>query len=60
MTVEQGTEEQTDEAVAEALAVLAPGSGFILSPVDNVRDDTDQAWANTHRFIDAWKRCRGG
>lgn len=58
LTVEQGTGEETEAAVREALEVLAPGGGFILSPVDNVREDTERAWANTHRFIEAWKRYR--
>ena len=58
MTVERGTAEETEEAVAEAIDVLAPGGGFILSPVDNVRDDTELAWTNTERFIEAWRRLR--
>lgn len=58
VTVEQGTEADTEGAVKRALQVLGPG-GFILSPVDNVRDDTPNAWRNTQRFIDAWQRLRG-
>jgi hypothetical protein len=58
LTVEQGTPEETEQAVIEALRVLAPGGGFILSPVDNVREDTEKAWQNTKVFIDTWKRCR--
>jgi hypothetical protein len=38
---------------------LGPGGGFILSPVDNVREDTERAWANTRTFIDTWKEYRG-
>jgi hypothetical protein len=34
------------------------GGGFILSPVDNVRDDTPNAWKNTHKFIETWKKYR--
>jgi hypothetical protein len=58
ITVEMGTGEETDEAVRTALETLGPGGGFILSPVDNVREDTDAARANSRRFIDAWKRWR--
>ena len=29
-----------------------------LSPVDNVREDTEKAWKNTHVFIDTWKKHR--
>jgi hypothetical protein len=58
LTVEQGSEDETEAAVIEALRVLGAGSGFILSPVDNVREDTPNAWKNTHKFIDTWKKHR--
>ena len=58
VTVETGTEQETEEAVIQALQVLGQGGGFILSPVDNVREDTPQAWKNTHQFIDTWKKHR--
>ena len=55
MTVELGTEEETAAAVRRALEVLGADGGFILSPVDNVREDTENAWRNTHRLIETWK-----
>lgn len=58
LTVEQGTEEATEAAVIRALTILGDGGGFILSPVDNVRDDTPNAWRNTEKFIEVWKRER--
>lgn len=58
ITVELGSEEQTRAAVREAAATLGRDGGFILSPVDNVREDTENAWKNTHAFIDEWKRVR--
>jgi len=58
ITVEQGTEEETEQAVVKALWELGRGGGFILSPVDNVRENTPNAWRNTHAFIDAWKKFR--
>ena len=58
LTVEQGSEAETEQAVTDALRVLGAGSGFILSPVDNVREDTPNAWKNTHKFIDTWKKHR--
>jgi len=58
VTVEQGTEKETEQAVIEALDLLAPGSGFILSPVDNVREDTEHAWRNTRVLIETWKKHR--
>ena len=47
VTVETGTEEETAAAVRRALEVLGSGGGYILSPVDNVREDTENAWRNT-------------
>jgi hypothetical protein len=58
ISVEMGTEEQTEEAVRTALQTLGTGGGFILSPVDNVREDTERTRRNTRRFIEAWKRYR--
>ena len=58
VTVELGTEAETEKAVAEALDVLSNGGGFILSPVDNVREDSENARRNTKVFIDAWKKWR--
>ena len=53
LTVEVGTAEETVRAVREAIDALAPGGGFVLSPVDNVRDETPQSWPNVRAFIDA-------
>jgi hypothetical protein len=58
LTVEQGTEQETEEAVIRALQILGKGGGFILSPVDNVRDNTPNTWKNTYKFIQAWKDHR--
>jgi len=52
VTVEMGTEEEVRNAVRDAMRVLAPGGGFILSPIDNVRVDTDRARANVRALID--------
>jgi uroporphyrinogen-III decarboxylase len=58
VTVEQGSEQETEEAVMQALQTLGKGGGFILSPVDNVREDTPNAWKNTNKFIETWKKHR--
>ena len=58
-TVELGTGAETEEAVTDALRILGEKGGFILSPVDNVREDTDRTWRNTEILIDTWKKCRG-
>ncbi len=58
VTVELGTEEQTAAAVRRALEVLGADGGFVLSPVDNVREDTEGSRRNTRAFIEAWKKYR--
>ena len=58
ITVEQGTEGQITEAVARAVRLLGPGGGFILSPVDNIRDNSPRAQAGVQAMIDAWRSVR--
>lgn len=55
LTVELGSETEVREAVYNAIRTLAPGGGFILSPVDNVRDPSEHAWRNVRTMIEAWK-----
>jgi uroporphyrinogen-III decarboxylase len=57
LTVEQGTAAQVEVEVAEALHLLGPGGGFILSPVDNVRDDSPTARANLAALVAAWRKA---
>ena len=59
ITVERGTANEVKKAVENALSLLAENSGFILSPVDNVREDTELTWKNVKIFIDTWKELRG-
>jgi hypothetical protein len=58
VTVERGTPKQVRNAVSQAIRILAPGGGFILSPVDNVRDPSEKAWKNVLTLIEAWKERR--
>jgi len=58
LTVERGTREDIQQQVRQAIARLAPGGGFILSPVTNVREDNEQVWANLEALIDTWRRLR--
>jgi uroporphyrinogen decarboxylase len=60
VTVEKGTPEQIRNEVFDSIDKLAPGGGFILSPVDNVRDTSDTAISSANIFIDAWKEKRYG
>ncbi|MBN1402323.1 MAG: hypothetical protein JXA74_15895 [Anaerolineae bacterium] len=56
LTVEQGQQAEVRQAVRTALEILAPGGGFILSPVDNVRSEASSRWReNVHTLIDAWR-----
>ena len=57
ITVEMGTKAQVTQAVEEAVRILGP-SGFILSPVDNIRDTSSKTWENIDAMIEAWKRVR--
>ncbi len=59
LTVEQGTSEQVRAEVREAFDMLAPGGGFVLSPVDNVREDTPCTRENVAALIDEWQRLAG-
>jgi uroporphyrinogen-III decarboxylase len=58
ITIECGTEKETEVAVIRALKILGKGGGFILSPVDDVRVDTENAWKNTEVFVKTWKKYR--
>jgi len=58
ITVERGTKEDIDTAVRQAIETLGP-EGFILSPVDNVRDSSDEVWENVLALIESWKKYRG-
>jgi hypothetical protein len=55
LAVEEGTEGEVREAVEEAASVLGDTGRFILSPVDNVRADTERSWRNVRAFIDTWR-----
>ena len=56
LTVEMGTEEETRTEVQHAMHELGPGGGFILSPVDNVREDNHRSRKNVAALIDEWKK----
>jgi uroporphyrinogen decarboxylase len=55
LTVEQGSAEEVRAEVRTAMETLAPGGGFILSPVDNVRQDTARARENCRALISEWQ-----
>ncbi len=59
LTVEHGSPAEVRAEVDEACRVLAPGGGFILSPVDNVREDTELARNNVSHLIGRWRELTG-
>ena len=58
LTVECGTPDEIAEQVRRAISILGPGGGFILSPVTNVRADTERAWENVRTLIETWRFLR--
>ncbi|HUW55359.1 MAG TPA: uroporphyrinogen decarboxylase family protein [Planctomycetota bacterium] len=56
--IEEGTEDDIRKATAAALDALGP-DGFILSPVDNIRDPSEAVWKKVLTFVDTWKETVG-
>ena len=56
LTVEIGTENEVRVEVQNAMRELSPGGGFILSPVDNVREDDEVSRRNVAALIYEWKK----
>jgi hypothetical protein len=54
LTIEQGDPQQVRREVRSSLEILSPGGGFILSPVDNVRETTPTSNQNVKTLIDTW------
>ncbi len=58
LTIERGTKEEIRQAVFDAVRILGPGGGFILSPVDVIMEEKDKVWPNILTMIEAWKEVR--
>jgi len=58
LTVERGSPEAVEGEVSRAMRTLAPLGGFILSPVDNVREYTPEVGVNVNQLIESWGRWR--
>ena len=58
LTVEHGQADEVEKEVRTALKELGP-DGFILSPVDNVREDTPLALENVKTLIRTWQEETG-
>ncbi len=59
LTVERGTVEAVQAEVAQGIRILAAGNGFILSPVDNIRELNPTSQRNGNALIREWKRRTG-
>ena len=57
LTIERGNKEKVEEATREAINILGP-KGFILSPVDNVTEDSAKSWDNVKTMIQSWEKMR--
>jgi uroporphyrinogen-III decarboxylase len=55
LTIERGKEKEVEDAVEESISILGP-EGFILSPVDNITDNSARTWNNVKTMIKTWKR----
>lgn len=56
LTVEMGSDSEVKEEVRRAMQELGSGGGFILSPVDNVREFTPHSNRNVEILIEEWRR----
>jgi uroporphyrinogen-III decarboxylase len=57
VTVEMGTRQEIDDAVYQAVEAMGP-EGLILSPVDNIRDPSDEVWEKVLMLIEAWEKYK--
>jgi uroporphyrinogen-III decarboxylase len=55
LAVERGTPDQVATEVETALNIFGTQPGFILSPVDNIRELSPSIAANIHALIQAWQ-----
>lgn len=55
LTVERGTFKEVSQEIRQSMEILAPNMGFILSPVDNVREYDDTIQENVRTLIQQWK-----
>lgn len=54
VTLGEGSDEEIEDAVNEAIIKLAPGGGFVLFPVDQLVPQTND-WHRTEVLLNRWK-----
>jgi hypothetical protein len=57
-TIELGIPDQVRAETQEAMRLFSPPGGYILSPVDNVREDTPVSQQNVAVMIDEWRKLQ--
>ena len=58
LTIECGSPDDVRREVRQSLSSLAPGGGFILSPMTNIRDESEKASLNARTMIETWLQVR--
>ncbi|MGQ9555171.1 MAG: uroporphyrinogen decarboxylase family protein [Anaerolineae bacterium] len=58
ITVEEGSVDDVRQAVAYALEVMRSVNGFVLAPIDNITEITQNTWRNVDVLIETWKQLR--
>ena len=53
LTMTEGSPKEIRKAVEEAIEALAPGGGFILSPIDKIEAWTP--WENVEAMLGRWR-----
>ena len=56
VTLESGRREEIRQAVFDAMGILGPGGGLVLTPVDCIAASTP--WESIETLIEAWKEAR--
>ena len=58
MSVEHATMSEISRAVENAITTCGVQGGFILSPVDNILDASQETWQNVLEFVRVWQDLR--
>jgi len=54
VTLGSGGRQDVENAVRNAIEILAPGGGFVLAPIDQLFEDT--RWENVLTMIETWRK----
>jgi uroporphyrinogen decarboxylase len=54
ITLGSGSKKDVEKAVSEAVRILSPGGGFILSAIDQLFQDS--RWESIETMIETWRK----